>query len=90
MPARVLPGLAGLNGGDQSGHGGQFLWENSCYHTVIPYQGPVLGSHFQLDEVVTACQRGTCVSVCCAFVCMCVSAEATYSCQTSVDKHGHP
>lgn len=57
-------------GGDRRGTGGQFLRENSCYHTVIPYQGLVLGSCFQLDEVVTACQRGMCVCVCVSVWCI--------------------
>lgn len=97
---RVLRGLAGLNAGASGagwgGLGRHFLWENSCYHTVIPHQGLVPGSRFQLDQTHSACQRGTCVSVWCVhvFKCvcvrLCVSAVATYSCQTSVDRHEHP
>jgi len=52
--------------------------------------GTGAGSRFQLDEVVTACQRGMCLCGVHLYVRLCVSAAATYSCQISVDKHGHP
>lgn len=67
--ARVLQGLTGpgrVEWGKQRGLGGQFLWENSCYHTVISYQGSVQGLCFQLDEIVTTRRRAfVCVCVCC-------------------------
>lgn len=72
-------GLAGpgrVERGDQRGLGRQFLWESSCYHTVIPYQGLVPRSCLQLEDVVTACQEGMCVFLCVyvhvgKFVCEC-------------------
>lgn len=74
MPARVLQGLAGpgrVERGDQRGLGRQFLWENSCYHTVILHQGLASRSCVHLQEVVTACQKTMCVPVWCLFVCLC-------------------
>lgn len=73
---RVLRGLAGLNAGASGagwgGLGRHFLWENSCYHTVIPHQGLVPGSRFQLDQTHSACQRGTCVCQFGVFMCLSV------------------
>lgn len=73
---RVLRGLAGLNAGASGagwgGLGRHFLWDNSCYHTVIPHQGLVPGSRFQLDQTHSACQRGTCVCQFGAFMCLSV------------------
>ena len=86
MPARVLRGLAGpgrverggqgaVGAGWWGGLGRQFLWENSCYHTVIPYQGLVPGHASSWTRHTQRVNEAhVCVSLvrsCALSVCMC-------------------
>lgn len=100
MPARVLQGLARPGRVERGGPEGP--WQTvPLGEQLLPHCHPLSGTG---AGVVLPVGRGSdsvskrhvcvCLQYSCVFMCMRVrlrvSTEATYSCQTSADKHGHP